>query len=115
RACRRAAAARPAWLRDDPRLARAWPRQRPDDRAVRSCAARRRLLGREVDLHSRAVRIEEEYLPDARTALTSARALDPAPFELGEKPRQIPPGERHVIDHAGGQLALRPSADHVPR
>src|SRR6185437_11208854 len=72
-----------------------------------------RLVGREIELDARAVRIVKEHLPRARPRLAPARVLDAARRQHGKRVRQVGGRKRHVVDHAGPELVGRAPADDM--
>ena len=74
---------------------------------------RGRFVGGEIGLDTRAVGIEEKYLPWAGADLATVRVLDAAGRQIRQRVGEADGGERHVIDHAGFEIGARTAADDV--
>ena len=68
---------------------------------------------RTFELDTRAVGIEEKYLPWAGADLATVRVLDAAGRQIRQRVGEADGGERHVIDHAGFEIGARTAADDV--
>src|SRR6185312_12857690 len=82
-------------------------------RSSRSAAIVLRLVGGEIELDARAVRVVEEHLPRPGRRKSATRVLDVSRREERERVRESGRRKRHVIDHAGLELVARTAADDM--